>query len=344
MREQKKHRVLVIGGGGIGQIHLHRFQATGRAEMGICEIDDALRSDTASRLGVEHVYGSLAHALDEPWDAAVICVPTNLHIPIALRVAAAGIHMLIEKPLAVSQEGVTELMDRARERRLFVSVGYIFRSHPALRGMRKTVRSRHLGKPLQIVLVRGANLAHRRPDYPNIYYADRARGGGAIQDILTHMFNAAEWLVGPITRLTADAAHMSVAHVDVEDTVHVLARHSNVMGCYTLNQHQAPGEFTISVNCEKGTARGEFHRHRWSSMEQPDGDWKEHAPEVADMEEVFTLQSNAFLDGLEGRDEAPCSLSEARQTLRATLAALASADREGAWQIVDTGSGPNERV
>ena len=48
--------------------------------------------------------------------------------------------------------------------------------------------------------------------------------------------------------------------MDVEDTVHVLARHGDVLASYSLNQHQAPNEVTLTVVCERGTVRWEARR------------------------------------------------------------------------------------
>jgi predicted dehydrogenase len=50
-----------------------------------------------------------------------------------------------------------------------------------------------------------------------------------VQDALTHTINAAQWLVGNIDRVVADAAHLALEGVDVEDTVNVLARHGGVL-------------------------------------------------------------------------------------------------------------------
>ncbi len=77
---------------------------------------------------------------------------------------------------------------------------------------------------------------------------------------MTHIMNAGQWLVGPMNQLVADAAHQVLEGVEVEDTVHVLARQGGLMASYSLNQHQTPGEINITVVCEKGTCRCELYR------------------------------------------------------------------------------------
>lgn len=74
-----------------------------------------------------------------------------------------------------------------------------------------------------------------RPAYRTIYSNDHAKGEGAIQDALTHVANTAEWLVGPVDRLVANAGHQVLDGVSVEDTVHLLAKHGEVMASYTAS-------------------------------------------------------------------------------------------------------------
>ncbi len=121
-----------------------------------------------------------------------------------------------------------------------------------------------------------------------------------IQDALTHVLNAGQWLVGPIDRLVADAAHQVLAGVNVEDTVHVLTRHGDVLGSYSLNQHQAPNEFSLTVVCEQGTVRWETHANRWRWMSRPDEAWHDEPHEPQPRDAAFITQAHRFLDAVEG--------------------------------------------
>jgi predicted dehydrogenase len=202
--------------------------------------------------------------------------------------------------------------------------------------MRQAVRDGRLGRPVQIVAVAGQHFPTYRPAYRSIYYRDRALGGGAIQDALTHLLNAGEFLVGPIDRVMADAAHRVLDGVEVEDTVHVLARHGSVLGCYCLNQHQAPNEMTITVVGDRGTARFEMHNSRWRWMTEPSGVWHEEPECSRERDFMFVAQAHAFLDAVEGKMPPLCSLADGVQTLRVNLAVLATADRPS-WKELDGG-------
>lgn len=333
------HAVLIVGVGSIGERHLRCFQATGRAEVSLVEVNSALRATIAERYGVR-AYANLDEALtDRSSDSrsqvlsAVVATPANHHVDIAIRLAEADHHLLIEKPLSTNINSVGKLSSVVRERAVVVSIAYVYRSFPALIAMREALLSGRFGKPVEIVAVCGQHFPTYRPAYRNIYYNHHVTGGGAIQDALTHVLNAGQWLVGPIDRLVADAAHQVLADVNVEDTVHVLARHGDVLGSYSLNQHQAPNESTLTVICQQGTVRWETHTQRWRWMTQPDEAWHDEPHEPQPRDAAFVYQANCFLDAVEGTRHPLCTLDEGLQTLRVNLAALASVHSRS-WQSV----------
>lgn len=328
-----RRRVLVVGVGSIGERHTRCFLATGQAEVSICEPSAALRQAVAERYGIERAFGDLDSALADRPQAVVICTPAQLHIPIAIAAAQAGAHLLIEKPLGTSLDGIEELKTQLAERKLTASVAYVLRAHPALAAMRAAIVGGRFGEPLEIVAASGQHFPLYRPAYREIYYKDRATGGGAVQDALTHVVNAAEWLVGPVERLAADIDHLALAGVKVEDTAHVLTRHGRTMGSFSLNQHQAPNESTITVVGSAGTVRFEYHESRWRWTTEPGGAWRDEPVGPLQRDTLFVRQAEAFLACVAGAAAPACTIDEAAQTLRVNLAILAAAE-QGSWQIL----------
>jgi predicted dehydrogenase len=206
---------------------------------------------------------------------------------------------------------------------------------------------------VQITIVAGHNFPFYRPAYRQIYYARREHGGGAIQDALTHLLNVGEWVVGPIRRIAVDAAHQVLDGIEVEDTVHAITRHAFddgsapgalVMGCYSLNQHQGANEITITVVCERGIVRAEYHHNRVRWMSGVNGAWSEQEfpPEERDI--AYARQADAFLDAAEGKGDALCSLAAGWQTLRVNLGALASLEDDGRFRTIDEEVPAHERA
>ena len=328
------HRVLIIGVGSIGERHLRCFQATGRAVLSLCEINAELRRRVAEQYCIDRTFSDVDAALTDPLDAAVIATPAPSHIPIATKLAAAGAHLMIEKPLSTSLDGIDTLQELIKKNGLVAAVAYVWRAHPVVRAMKEAVDSGRFGRPLHLTICGGQHFPTYRPAYRDIYYKDRALGGGAIQDAMTHMLNVGEWLAGPIDRLTADAAHLALDGVTVEDTVGILTRQGGALGCYSLNQHQAPNELTITVACERGTCRFENHENRWRWMTTPGNDWVDEQHEPVDRDAWFMTQASAFLDAVEGRGQPLfCDLDEGLHTLRCNLAALTSLSLPG-WQQI----------
>jgi predicted dehydrogenase len=339
------HRVLVVGVGSIGERHLRCFAATGRAQVSFCEVNESLRRAVAERYHVSG-FASLDKALsggrqppERPLDAIVVATPAHLHVPIALRCVRAGCHVLIEKPLAVTTDEVDVLLRELPARGRVGAVGYVYRAHPALAALRRAVRSGRFGEPLELVATCGQHFPFYRPAYRDTYYVDRATGGGAVQDALTHVLNAAEWLIGPPDRVVADCDHFVLEGVQVEDTVHVLTRHGRRMGCFSLNQHQAPNEVTVTVVCERGTARFEGHHNRWRWQSAPDGAWQDENFPALERDTLFVHQAENFLDAIEGKAEPLCTVREAAGTLDGNRAILRSAE-ERAWVTVQGANQP----
>lgn len=321
MTEQR--RALIIGVGSIGERHVRCFQATGRVDVAICESNPAIRDAIAERYGIARCYTSLKNALEHPFDLAVVATPAPLHIPQARELADRGISPLVEKPLCLSLECLPELEHSVATRPITAGVAYPFRAHPSLAAMRAAILEDRFGRPLQVTIVAGQHFPTYRPAYREIYYRDRATGGGAIQDALTHMINTVEWIVGSTTSVVADAERLKLDGVAVEDTAHVIARNGEVLVTYSLNQHQPANELTLTVICERGQARFEGHRACWSWITEVDGTWAEETT-ILDRDALFRRQAEEFITAVERRTQPLCTLAEGRATVQTVLAILKS--------------------
>lgn len=324
-------KVLVVGAGSIGERHIRCFLATERADVEFIEPKDSLREIVGARYPRTQSHSSLDVALGRTtFDLAVIATPAPLHIEQAIELAQRKVHVLIEKPLSVAMSGIDDLRQIAAANSVVIGVAYVQRCNPVLAEMRGAILAGEFGRPVELVAVCGQNFPFYRPAYRETYYARHETGGGAVQDALTHTINVGQWMVGQIDRVVADLDHKLLPGVEVEDTAHVLARHGGVLASYSLNQHQAPNEITITVVCERGTVRFEGHHHRWLSMKSPGDSWREHPSRPLERDELFVRQANAFIDSVERGIAPVCSLDEGVASLRANLAILKSS-RTGGW-------------
>jgi predicted dehydrogenase len=241
---------------------------------------------------------------------------------IAREGAAHGAALLIEKPLAVTLDEVDQTRTALAAGGRFNAVAYVYHSFPWVAGARAFLQEGGLGKPLHASVVAGQHFPTFRPAYRQIYYTRHETGGGAIQDALTHLVNAMEWLIGPMTRVFCDASHQQLEGVTVEDTVNVSARHGDVLVSYAMTQFQAPNESTLLIHCENGSVKIESHTRRWGLLRRGDDDWTWHTTPPLERDDLFIAQAKAFLDGMEGLPHPLSTFDEAVQTLRFNRAAL----------------------
>lgn len=336
------HNVLIIGVGSIGERHTRCFLNTGRVKVSICEVNDELRNTIADRYDIETTYDDLDAAMEASFDLAVICVPAHLHIRMALQLAKAGVPLLIEKPLGTGLEGIGQLRQTVMHQKLFAAVAYTYRAHPLLVAVRDAIEGGDFGRPLTVQFIGGQHFPTFRPAYREIYYAKRETGGGCIQDAITHMINAGEWVCGPVRRLVCDAEHIALPDVKVEDMAHVLTRQQykgkagagEVNGVYSCTQYQAKNELVLTVICENGCVRADFTDGAWLTCTDTQGPWVEQGRVELERDTLYVNQANATLDALESGGAPLCSLDEGLQTLRCNLAEIESA-REQAWKAID---------
>ena len=322
--------ILVVGAGSIGRRHLDALRLTGGVELSVCESNEARRRSAADS-GVSAVFPSLEDALPRRWDGAIVATPAHTHVAIGRALTDLGIPVLVEKPLAVTAAGVADWQAAVDTRGVPVMVGYVYRCHPLIQAIRGQLAAGAIGAPMQLVAQRGAHLPARRADYASSYYARADEGGGVVQDILSHLFNTAEWLVGPVTAVAADAAHCCLPGVEVDDTVHAIARHGDVLASYSVNQHQPEAEFSLQVNGTRGSLRALLHESRWEIVREPDGGWTRHPLPPLDAVAWFARQAAAFLEVIDKRCDPPCSLAEGQSTLHAVLATLQAVQRRCGW-------------
>mgnify|MGYP001558542441 CR=1 FL=1 len=316
--------ILVIGCGSIGERHVRTFLATGRAGVLACDNRPAIRQQMAERYGVDTAVDWAPMLQNPAVTGVVIATPAPLHVEIATRCLEAGRHVLIEKPLSLELAGIDPLVAARDRAGKFAAVAYVLHFVPALQAARQFLREGSFGPVRHVAVNTGQHFPYFRPAYREIYYRDRAQGGGAIQDALTHMANAVEWVVGPTSRVFCDAAHQVLEGVTVEDTVNATARNGAALVSYALNQFQALNETRWDFHADTGSVRVELNAQRWGVLARGETEWTWHAAPIAERDQIYTAQANAFLDGAEGKPNQLCTLEEGIQTLRFNLAALQS--------------------
>jgi predicted dehydrogenase len=131
-------RVAVVGSGYFGRFHADHYARNKRAELvAVVDTDEARAGAVAKEFGGEAV--SDHRSIIGRVDAASVAVPTPLHYDIARELIEAGIHVLVEKPLADSEDSGRRLADLAASRKRVLQVGHIERFSSAYRTLAKII-------------------------------------------------------------------------------------------------------------------------------------------------------------------------------------------------------------
>lgn len=173
-------------------------------------------------------------------DFVCVVVPTGLHEEVAGAVIAAGVHVLVEKPIAATLDGGRRLAKAARSRGVLLTVGHIERFNPAIQELKARLAAGQGGRVIQV-------RARRVGPFPH-----RIRDVGVIHDLAPHDIDIMRYLLADdIERVYAEVRRH--INTDNEDLFAGMVRfHGGALGLLEINWLTPMKERTLSVLCEKG--------------------------------------------------------------------------------------------
>jgi predicted dehydrogenase len=219
-----KH-VLICGLGSIGWRHLRHLR---RLEVQRIDAWRTGRATLRNRDGLypDEVFSSLDTALDERPQLVIVSNPTSLHLPTALQAVSAGCHVLIEKPISNSLDGIATLDAAAAAQGRKVAVGCNLRFHPLLADVAAKIGNGDFGAVHNAQMYFDANLPSWHPweDYRNSYAARKCLGGGAS---LTHVheIDIALWWFGDVSASTGMHGVAKPLGTDVDECAAFILQH-----------------------------------------------------------------------------------------------------------------------
>ena len=224
----KKVRWGVIGGSGIARrrtIPEGILPAANAALVAIMDRGAPARDGLQRQFGVP-VVATVEQLLELPLDAVYIATPTFQHCAQALAAAAAGKHVLCEKPLGLDVGEAERIADACRAAGVKLGLGYMMRFHAAHLQIRQWLDSGRIGIPVTV----RAQLACWHPPTAGHWRQVRALGGGGtLADLALHCFDLLEFLIGPVVEVSALTAALVQRYEDpnVEDSSVVALRFAN---------------------------------------------------------------------------------------------------------------------
>ena len=229
-------RIAVIGAGRIGKIHSGNVARHPRAQL-VAVVDPI--EDAAKTLAQEHgsQWATDAAALiaGKEVDAIVVGSPTNTHIDLIERAAAAGKAVLCEKPIDIDLAKVDRCLENLRKKPVPLMLGFNRRFDPSAGALKRAIAAREVGTVRQVII------SSRDPGPPPLAYL--AASGGLFRDMTIHDFDMGRWLLGeePV-EVYATASCLvdpQVAQHNDYDTAMVIMRTASGSQCHINNCRQA---------------------------------------------------------------------------------------------------------
>lgn len=213
-------RVGIAGCGAISRNHLAAFRALDNVQIaGVCDVDLDRAQATAAAWGVPAAVATVGELLDLDLDLVSVCTPHPTHEDVVLQAAAAGVHVLCEKPIAIelaSAERMVAACDAAG-----VRLGVLFqrRFWPAAQRIRAAIDDGTLGRP---IMGQCSVMLQRDPEY---YSRDAWRGtwandgGGVLMTQAIHYIDLLQWFMGDVAEVYGRInTYKHGDHIEVEDS------------------------------------------------------------------------------------------------------------------------------
>ncbi len=327
---EQRLRFGLIGCGRISQVHLECLAKEPSTQLvAVADIDRAAADRAASAFSAS-AYSDPRKMIDEcALDAVVLCTPPNTHKPLAELSLGRGLHVLCEKPLALSVEDASAMVEMASK------AGRVLMMASKFRYVQDIVRAKNImdsGLLGEIVLFE--NEFCSRVDMTHRWNArSDVSGGGVLIDNGSHSVDIVRFLLGPIETLQAIYGKQW-QKLEVEDTCRVFVRSAGgAMASIDLSwsiHKESP--FYIHVYGSAGTLEIGWKTSRYREREKPD--WLTFGNGY-DKYQAMGAQLRNFIETIGGRATPVINHTDAIESVRVVQAAYRSAN-QNRWEKVSS--------
>ncbi len=328
-----KLRLGLVGIGMMGRNHARVLNSIDDIEL-VSVADPA--GDQHGTAGDAVVVATVSEMIAQGIEAAVVAIPTTFHLQAGLELADAGIHTMIEKPLATDSAESERLVDVFENAGLTNAVGHIERFNPALRALRTRLENGDLGDIYQVATRRQGPFPHRSFDV------------GVVKDLATHDIDLTAWVIqSPYAVVSAHTAHKSGR--EHEDLISITAMMiDGTVASHLVNWLSPLKERVTVVTGEKGafiadTLHGDltFHENgvvatEWEQVRSFRGVTEGNSTRFAiPKPEPLLVQHRNFRDAILGRSNDIVTMREGLATVAVADACITSAREGRAVQIAE---------
>lgn len=235
-------RLAIIGSGNMGQRHATTLESIKEASLvAVCDMNAQKAQDMASRFGCK-AYSDFAEMLDlEKLDALIICLPPFAHQGQFEAACRKGLHVFIEKPIALTMERAESMVAAARAANNLTQVGFHMRFGTAVKKLKQLVESGQAGQPILF------NGRYQCRSLHTPWWMDVNKSGGQIFEQAIHLYDLSRYLCGePATTQAVmdNLNHRQIPGYTVEDVSASVTRlASGAIAAITATNCAIPGRW-----------------------------------------------------------------------------------------------------
>jgi predicted dehydrogenase len=306
----------------MGTTHAAAWAAEGVPVMAF-----APEPEAAAALPAVPLAGSLAELIDAV-DIVDVCTPTDTHVEVCLAAAAAGRHVICEKPLALSVADAERIVDACDAAGVRLFVAHVLRYMAEYVEAQRVVASGAIGEPAVLRLKRAAF----RPRKPAGHWLfDERRSGGMILDLLIHDIDFARWLAGDVVSIHARSAAIARPDLGVEHAFVILSHASGAISHLTGSWAYSMPTFRTSLEIAGSHGLIEYDSARahpivpYLHVEPDSGQGAVGIARALSREDPFRDELRDFLRAIRDGGEPRVTAHDGLEAVRIGVAAVTSA-------------------
>lgn len=263
-----KHRLALVGCGGMARAHASRLEPLlDRLEVvAAVDVVPERAQAVAALLPGAKVATDYRDVLDDV-ECVLLVLPHHLHYPVTLDCLAAGKHVLVEKPMANSEQECLEMIAAAQKADRVLMIAYCMRFHPMAVKMKELIEQKAYGECFQVSI-----WTEQKTQYPPDHWASDARklGGGQLFSHGCHYIDILLWYLGRPVCGTHLGTNFCTPWMEKEGTSNVVIRFASGALGYHFGTWGAAGsrlKYSFHAHCtdamlEAAISEGRFYVHR----------------------------------------------------------------------------------
>ncbi len=223
--KRKPIRTAILGYGKVAHVHAQALAALPMADFAaVCGRDPEKARLFAARYGVRAYTDIGEMARDAGIEAVVVCTPHPAHAEGAVQAARAGLHVLVEKPLATTLADCDAILSAARESRVVLGTVSQRRFYPSVRRVKAAIEAGKIGRPVLglLTMLGWRDEAYYRSDPWRGSWA--GEGGGVLVNQAPHQVDLLQWFMGPVEEVYGCQGNLNHPYIEVEDTAVAVIR------------------------------------------------------------------------------------------------------------------------